>query len=156
MNQYRYTLEPYKGPSSRYTCPACGHKRQLVRYIDTTTGQHLGDDVGRCNRESQCGYHLKPKDIMLPQPEKPMPFVHRFSRPVSKRFSTIQQDVLDDSLRDYDNNHFVQFLRRRIGHEEAKQLVERYKIGTNHYWDSSTVFWQVDVQGRIRTGKVML
>jgi hypothetical protein len=154
-NNYRYTLEPYKGPSSRYTCPACGLKRQLVRYIDTFTGQHLGDDVGRCNREYQCSYHLKPKDTILPRDEQ-YPPVNRFLRPASKDFNTIPQDMLDDSLRDYEDNHFMRYLQTALGKDAAKELAARYKIGTNHYWDSSTVFWQVDALGRIRTGKVML
>ncbi len=157
MNEYRYTLEPYKGPASRYTCPACGVRHQLVRYIDTTTGQHLGDDVGRCNREQRCGYHLKPKDVILPRPDQNyMPHPDTFKRPLSKSFSTIPQHVLDDSLRDYDDNHFMRFLRKTVGKENADALAEKYRIGTNHYWDSSTVFWQIDAKGRIRTGKVML
>lgn len=157
MTNYRYTLEPYKGPASRYTCPACGLKHQLVRYIDTTTGQHLGDDVGRCNREQRCGYHLKPKDVILPPPDANyMPHPDKFKRPLSRCFSTIPQHVLDDSLRDYEDNHFIRYLRTTLGKEQADELAAKYMIGTNHYWDSSTVFWQIDNKGRIRTGKVML
>jgi len=36
------------------------------------------------------------------------------------------------------------------------RLVERYYIGTANHWPGSTVFWQLDRQGQVRTGKVML
>ena len=35
MNTYRYTLEKYRGLSTRYTCPQCGRKHTFTRYIDT-------------------------------------------------------------------------------------------------------------------------
>ena len=60
MVNYKYILEPYKGQNTRYTCPSCGHKKVFVRYIDTETGEHLGEDIGRCGREVKCGYHKKP------------------------------------------------------------------------------------------------
>lgn len=54
-------LEKYRGSRSRYTCPSCGRRNQFVRYIDDA-GEYVGDEVGRCNRESSCGYHLTPKE----------------------------------------------------------------------------------------------
>ena len=43
-------------------CPACGpkHRRTLSRYINTRTGEPLPEAYGRCDRESNCGYHLSP------------------------------------------------------------------------------------------------
>ena len=70
MKTYRYTLQPYKGRNTRYTCPQCRHKDVFVRYIDTTTGEHLSEDVGRCNREQQCGYHMPPSFEVKNQKEK--------------------------------------------------------------------------------------
>lgn len=32
----------------------------------------------------------------------------------------------------------------------------RYHVGTSKHWPGATVFWQVDISGRVRTGKVML
>jgi len=53
---FKYTLD--KG-SKKFTCPAC-HKKRFVKYVDTNTGNCLSDDFGRCDRESQCGYHKAP------------------------------------------------------------------------------------------------
>lgn len=43
-------------------CPSCGpkYRRTLSRYVDTRTGEPIRDEYGRCDRESNCGYHLSP------------------------------------------------------------------------------------------------
>ncbi len=56
------TLQPYKGPSTRYQCPQCRDRQKtFTRYIDTETGQQLADHVGKCARLIKCGYHYTPK-----------------------------------------------------------------------------------------------
>lgn len=59
VNTFRYQL-PQKAIKS--DCPSCGpkHRKTLSRYIDAQTGQPLPDIYGRCDRESNCGYHLNP------------------------------------------------------------------------------------------------
>ena len=64
MNQ----LETYRGTKSRHTCPACNSKGVFVRYVGDG-GEYLSFDVGRCNRESKCGYHKKPKQFFLDNPQ---------------------------------------------------------------------------------------
>ena len=62
MKNYKYTLEPYDGIKSRYHCPACKRKeKKFSRYINTQTLEHIHETVGKCNRESNCGYHYTPK-----------------------------------------------------------------------------------------------
>ena len=34
MNKFKYELEPYKGQTSRHTCPNCNKKKSFARYID--------------------------------------------------------------------------------------------------------------------------
>ncbi len=60
-------LETYRGTKSRYTCPACNSRHSFSRYI-TDGGDYLSDDVGRCDRESKCGYHYKPKEYFADNP----------------------------------------------------------------------------------------
>jgi hypothetical protein len=56
---YRYHLPP---KAIKSDCPACGprHRRTLSRYVDRLTGEPLPDIYGRCDRETNCGYHLNP------------------------------------------------------------------------------------------------
>ena len=53
-------------------------------------------------------------------------------------------------------NNFVKFLIDLLGVEVASELVSRYFIATSKHWNGATVFWQIDVQGKVRTGKIML
>ena len=71
MNTYRYTLEKYRGLSTRYTCPQCGRKHTFTRYIDTeNNNQYISDNVGKCNRLDKCGYHYTPRQYFTDNPHK--------------------------------------------------------------------------------------
>lgn len=65
-------------------------------------------------------------------------------------------DVFKRSLTDYGNNNLVKFLIDQFGDVIAGQLISRYFIGTSKHWDGATVFWQVDKDSKIRTGKIMV
>lgn len=165
MIEYKYILEPYKGMNTRYRCPAsnCGKGKTFSLYIDTETGEHINPTVGRCNRESNCGYHYTPKQYFqdnnisfdTPQPKayKPRPVT-----PPQKPVSFIPFEVFKASLNPtaFETNHFVQFLIKLFGLDVASQLVSRYFIATSKHWNGATVFWQIDTQGKVRTGKIML
>lgn len=169
MSEHKYTLEPYKGMYTRYRCPSCQHKdKTFALYIDTETGEHIHPSVGRCNRESKCGYHYTPKQYFqdnnisfdTPQPKayKPRPVT-----PQPKPYSIIPVDIFKQSLQIgktvlqvAETNHFVKFLIDHFGVDVASQLVSRYFIATSKHWNGATVFWQIDLQGKVRTGKIML
>lgn len=161
MSEHRYILEPYKGMKTRYRCPTCQQRdKTFSLYIDTKTGEHI-HPVGRCNRESNCGHHYTPKQYFqdnnisfdTPQPKtyKPRPVT-----PQPKTVSFIPVEVFKASLKAHETNHFVQFLINLFGVEVTSQLVSRYFIATSKHWNGATVFWQIDTQGKVRTGKIML
>jgi hypothetical protein len=156
---HRFTLEPYKGPRSRYTCPSCNHRRcTFTRYIDTETDDHLAQHVGKCDRLDNCGYHYRPRDYYNDNPGAYKAGATNTSRIKyrSKYFCTIPESILVVTQRGYDKNIFTMFLARMFGAEEAIMLIEKYKIGCAKHWPGATVFWQIDVNGNIRTGKIML
>ena len=150
--------------STRYRCPQCEQDKRFCLYIDTQTGEHLSPDVGKCNRESNCGYHYTPKQYFADNPtpfDTPHPTAYK-PRAVApqkqpqKPVSFIDVAVFIASLKEYETNCFVQYLINLFGHEVATQLVSRYFIGTAKRWDGATVFWQIDTQRSVRTGKIML
>jgi hypothetical protein len=69
---------------------------------------------------------------------------------------TIPPHLLTSSLTSYHNNHFISYLVKLFGTDKAAELAHRYYIGTSRHWPGATVFWQIDMQGTIRTGKIML
>ena len=162
---YQYTLEKYKTIANRYTCPSCGKARQFTRYVHTETGEHLADYVGRCNRESECGYHYKPKQFFQDNPNAESKFVTINRQPITHNQQTsttsiIPMEIVEKSLvKDkilLPQNNFLEFLKNRFGITTVTQTLKRFYIGTSKHWQGATIFWQVDASGHTRTGKVML
>jgi hypothetical protein len=162
MTKHKYALQHFKGMNTRHKCPSCqNHKKTFALYIDVDTEEPLHEDVGRCNRESNCAYHYTPKqyfqdnNISMDQTQ-PKSNILRPETPKLKAVSFIPADILKASLKAYSTNYFVQFLNNRFGIKITDGLIERYFIGTSKHWNGATVFWQIDENGKIRTGKIML
>jgi len=162
MTGFKYILEPYKGMNTRYHCPSCQQRaKTFSRYIDTETDEHINPIVGRCNREINCGYHYTPKqyfqdnNILFGTHQRKS---HRpqINIPKPKPISLIPVEVFKASLKEHETNSFVKFLIKQFDVELAGELVSRYFIGTSKHWNGATVFWQIDTQGKVRTGKIML
>ena len=104
------------------------------------------------------GYCHSCEEIFLPAfPEredwkKPIPKQKKAIRP----FSFIEKSILKKTLRNYEKNHFALYLESEFGKEISTQLMEKYCVGTSKKWPGATVFWQIDFQHKIRTGKIML
>lgn len=177
QKNYRFVLEK-KG--SRHTCPDCKGRKQFTRYEDTRRAELLPEQYGRCNRENRCGYHLNPyKDgytqKLWEQERGERSDSWKFRQPPAKAkpkpqppTSFIRNEVLKGSLTGYEVNSFTVYLIRLFGQNIAGELIGRYFIGSsNHRFRSqdfpeyisetgATFFWQIDVSGRVRTGKIML
>jgi hypothetical protein len=78
--------------------------------------------------------------------------------PQPKSVSFIPVEIFKASLNPtaFETNHFVQYLINLFGIEVTNQLVGDYFIASSKYWNGATVFWQIDTQGKVRTGKIML
>ncbi|MDJ1483500.1 DUF6371 domain-containing protein [Cytophagaceae bacterium YF14B1] len=160
--EHTFILEPYKTLANRYTCPACEQSKTFTRYINHSTGEYLADHVGRCNRESNCGYHYTPKQYFQENPqvksiELATPNTQKFPEPV-KQPSFIDIDIVKQSFHEksYYHNQFVLFLADKFGITLAEEAVRKYCIGSSKYWSGATVFWQLDTDWMPRAGKIML
>lgn len=159
-----FTLERYSGKGSRHSCPACGAKRRFTRYVNTETGEYLAEDAGRCDRESNCGYHRKPSEHFAEdrafkpsfrskaygEAKRPFDAVNAKQTP---RIGYLERHLLTETLADYERNDFVQFLIGLFDAEAVRRTVREYLIGTGK--GGEAIFWQVDRTKRIRTGKVI-
>lgn len=145
MTDYRYILD--KG-SKKFRCPECNKKR-FVRYIDRKEDTYLPEKFGRCDREMKCGYFLNPykdgyaKDDWKQEPKQTQP-------------DFIPYEIFGASRKGYKKNKFIQYLLTLFDESTVSELISRYHIGSSKHWPGSTVFWQIDLQGNIRSGKVML
>lgn len=157
---HRFILEPYRGPSTRHTCPQCRKPRELARYVDTETGELLPDHVGKCNRADACGYHYPPRDYFRdsgirpgdtdgrawePEPPPRPPYLHQRAEVVALRARP-------------ERNTLSMYWRNRIGVDRWDAVARDYALGT---WQDgplagAAVYWQVDAHGNVKAGKVML
>ena len=165
MSTHRFILEPYKGVSTRHTCPNCHRQRCFSKYIDTEKQIKFPEYVGRCDHEQKCGYHFTPRDYFEQNPSEKEKFAEKENsfrnyapikeaQPIATSY--IDLDIVNQSLRGYPANKLFQFLSAQFGETETLTLMKRYKVGTSKYWDGATVFWQTDNQNKVRTGKIML
>lgn len=162
MNSHKYILEPYKGMNSRYRCPKClKSDKTFTLYLDTETGKHIHSTVGRCSRESNCAYHYTPKQFFIDNDistERNLSNLVNSPSIKSKKISTsfIPTEIFKASLNAYEKNNFIKYLVELFGEEITSQLISKYFVGTSKHWKGSTVFWQIDLNGKVRTGKIML
>lgn len=152
-------LQKYTGRSSRHKCPACGDNFCFAYYLDGNTNEIIHRSVGRCNHESSCGYHYTPKQYFIDNPteyERPsIPQPVRKPEPV-KAAGTIPFSYVQ-KVAGYKSD-FVFFLcslfdRSTLESPTIEMIMDNYALGALR--DGSVVFWQIDINGKVRTGKIM-
>jgi len=152
-------LEKYKGRATRHQCPKCGDPHSFTYYLDKD-GQPIDPTCGRCDHESGCGYHYTPSEYYRDhQSEKPMKnFVPKmqFQPKPPKPLCTIPFKYVRQSA-SY-NSTFVKFLcglfdRYTLKSPTISRLGELYAIGATK--DMEIIYWQIDINGKVRTGKIM-
>ena len=53
-------------------------------------------------------------------------------------------------------DNLTEFLKREYSPDEVERVCRMYRVtGNNEPWEAGTVFWQIDLEGRIRGGKIM-
>ena len=166
-----YSLQTYKGVATRHTCPNCGDKRSFAYYVDEEN-MPLHPSVGRCNHESSCGYHYTPKQYFQDHPECRTSNAFSFDgqKRDMKSKSTPTKPLKPTTI-GYVPIHYVEkskskqsnfflFLSTLLGNyygsksqEVLNRLLDDYRLGATR--DRAVIFWQIDKNGRVRTGKVM-
>jgi hypothetical protein len=155
---FRYGLEPYGGRSTKHECPNCGARGKFTRYIDLETGEYLADHIGRCDREVNCGYHMTPPPDFLKgkpsliSPTKVLPKLR--SRP-KEDYDLLGTGLFLQSMHGRKKCNLRKFLEEVFPIFQVRDVFDLYFVGHCDLWEDSTVFWQVDPEYGIRTGKVM-
>lgn len=169
MSNYRFHLKRYT-PGSKLNCPQCGKARCFVKYVDENGGIDFPDYVGRCDHEQKCGYHYTPKNFFHDHPEmmhkdKDKDYVRcgiPFNRPIRETTdikplppTLISDELMRATLTHYNINPLYQYLCNSLGQEATDTVFRNYHVGTANKWNGSTVFWQIDKDNHVRTGKIM-
>jgi hypothetical protein len=155
--EYNFSLDNSR-PTKLFRCPEC-EKRTFKRYWDNFKNEYFPDeDVGRCNREVNCGCHNTPKQFFeksgLDYPKNEAP---KFRLPSPKPPTTyIDKSWVEKSMNRPIPNYFKDYLKRLFGEEKANFLIDKFYIGDSKRWKGATVFWDIDKELNVRTGKIML
>ena len=150
-------LQKYKGISTRHTCPECGQKQSFTLYLDGNTNEPIHITVGKCNRESKCGYHYTPKQYFMDNPSTRTDVACHVSKqppqPITptQPSGTIPFSFIEKSA-SYRSN-FVRFLCEILTNEQIHLIGENYALGATK--SKEVIFWQIDMNGKVRTGKIM-
>ena len=155
-------LQPYKGKDTRHTCPACETKHSFTLYLNGNSHEPINSKVGKCNRESKCGYHYTPKQYFMDNPSLTPPlgggwvgYACLVSKPKTitppRQIGTIPFRFVENSA-SYRSN-FVRFLCEFLTVEQMTIIGENYALGATK--NKEVIFWQIDIQGKVRTGKIM-
>lgn len=136
--EYKYHLLKYRGKQSRLTCPACGRHHCFTPYVDSDE-QIVGEEYGRCDHESSCGYVKYPPTesnwreynppsrlIQQPQAKSPASKPRQLSQ---KDICTIPMDLVLKTVRTNPLSDFLRFLTTIATTEEIQRAVQEYYIG---------------------------
>lgn len=143
MKQYKYSLD---NSSKKFTCPKC-EKKTFVKFIETETRAYLSDSLGRCDRESSCGYYTAPHGDIVSLSYK------RTVAPVVTSFHGLE--LVEKSFLVNSQNNFIQFLNSIFSEKEVKEAVVKYFICSSKRWNGASVFWQIDNYERVHAGKIL-
>lgn len=151
--EYRYKLARYAGKASRLTCPNCERPHCFSPYVNEA-GEILDPTIGRCDHEGSCGYHKTPAEYFQEHPEQKQPD-WRWQRPVQQtpKLCFIPDDIVRRSVRTNYDSTLVTFLRTLFPPETITRLITDYCLGVTK--DRSAIFFQLDIQGRCRGGKII-
>ena len=143
MTQYKYQLDK---SSKKFNCPKCGKKR-FVQYVETETGHYAESQYGRCDRETSCGYSMYPNNNSI--------LNYEYIAPEPLIPSYIEKEILQKTLTKYEINPLTTYLYSHYSEDEVNVTIDKYQVGTSNQFNNSTVFWQMDNTGNIRSGKIM-
>jgi len=162
--EFRYQLESKRltGHQPRkLSCPHCGKRKCLVRYVDTQNGfRYVADNVGKCDHQHSCGYHYKPSDYYRDNQwaRESEPHPERYSKPLPP--PPFQPLPMEYVLRSHSPQSvfwqwFTTDIAKRLGlsPQQLRQVYEDYLVGATRR--SNVIFWQIDHQGQVHGGHIM-
>lgn len=133
--------------SKKFRCPSC-EKKRFVRYVDAENN-YLTNQFGKCDREINCGYSRIPESEI----EANLNPIKQIAKELNPSF--IDPHIVQQSLSGYDSNSFYQYLTTKFNENVVKTTFQKYCVGTSKHWGGSPVFWQTDLNGNVRSGKVI-
>lgn len=146
---YKFSLEKYTGPNSRFICPKC-QKKEFTRYINIETQEYLPYEYGICNRIIKCGYYNYPSSKINQVLKK----IEYFNDP---KIEFLDKKIFNDFEYSDSNNPLFIFLKSLFDERKIQKVFNLYQVKTEkHNEHYLTIFPQLDQNLNLRTIKKML
>ena len=140
LKQYNMELKFDKNRRRVKACPCCAHENKggYVPYI--------GTDSGYCH---YCGSScFNDKNGTLVDLDK-----IKYSKP--KKPDLLPEYFIEKSFTDHENIDLVKFLLRQFGTKATERMIEKYYLCGSIKNPGAVIYWQIDRDKKIRTGKIM-
>lgn len=144
-------------------CPQCGKLKCYKEYFyaDGKPVDPINHLCGKCDHTTHCGYHLPPKEFFAKHPEQRQhPSLAAEKVVKIKRLPMIEipREMVKATMKQYEKNSFVRWLNTLPWTDDQKErlnlAIAQYLVGTTK--DGSVMWWQIDENVKVRTGKKML
>lgn len=150
-------MAKFERGSKKHICPDCKQKT-FVRYVYERTGEYLPAEFGKCDRANNCGYFKPPGADELKNTSYNFKNTHQRQIPQPPPIPDFVPNELFDRyqlVKIESNLH--KFFVSKFGPEVANDLHSRYKYGTalKGVFEGAVIFWQIDVNNKIRSGKII-
>ncbi|MCS5622497.1 MAG: DUF6371 domain-containing protein, partial [Candidatus Marinimicrobia bacterium] len=130
-----------------------------MKYIDTETKEYLPSEYGACDRIIKCGYKNNPYADKY-QGARNQSYFAPNKIHSSPTISNIPDDVLTNTLKDYDVNRFIQNLKHNVKYpfdeSSINEVIGKYLLGTisKGYMSGSVTFPFINIRGKVRAIQV--
>lgn len=134
-----------------YTCFACGAKGGVVDFLMNHARLSYPDAIRYLGKKYNIETDMQDFNYTPPPPKPPTPPLPMLELP-----KHLMAGTLTDTALAQDN--LVRWIRTGINwdtiqRKRVEEMIGLYDVG--HGKNGHTIFWQIDEQGRLRTGKMM-
>lgn len=143
MKTNNFKFNPNRSVASHCPCGLSNHDGKFSPFFGYT-------DKGHC---FSCGENFFPKDNANTNVRSINMKI--LSNVEDLKPSFIEERSLKYSLSNYEYNALYFFLVKLIGKTKAEYIAKEYQLGTSLQKGGSTVFWLIDVNGQVRSGKII-
>jgi hypothetical protein len=113
------------------------HQKQVPKISNHLTKNHRNQAIG----PQPLHHYAVPSELFsVPQPNQPKKHPDYISHKYLKRSLSL-------------NSNFVRFLRKHFSDLQIAEAANNYLLGAAR--NREVIFWQIDINGKIRTGKIM-
>jgi len=138
-------------------CPGCGCK--TYKYYVNNEGKILDEFVGKCDRVNSCNYHTTPSQWLKEHPEgrAANENARRLPPRPQKEAYNLPTSYIEAKARENDKNTLLCHLKALGWTNEQRNMLDVmvaiYGVGTSY--NGETIWWQIDDNFNIRSGKIM-